>query len=165
MGGRDEVETAGRTEAALKAAGVAAINLAGKLKLRQALSAIGVCNLWLGNDTGLLHCAVAQRVPSVGIFGPNKVLRWGYDCARHKSVVYFPETPAKDDAAVRRALDCIPESEVLRALRDVYAAAPEETLCTGSPEFSPASQSSLVRGPYFSMDSVAVPAVAAARRR
>jgi heptosyltransferase II len=165
MGGKEELQTVTRTEAALKALGVQPLNLCGKLKLRQALSAIGACSLWLGNDTGLLHCAVAQRVPSVGIFGPNKVLRWGYDCARHKSIVYFPENPAHDDHAVRRALDCIPESEVVAALRQVYSATSELSGCAGSPEYAPTSQTSVVRAPYFSMDSVAVPAVAAARRR
>ncbi len=165
MGGKDEVDTAGETEVALLKLGVSAYNLSGKLKLREALSAIGACNLWLGNDTGLLHCAVAQRVPSVGIFGPNKVLRWGYDCARHRSVVFFPETPATDDHAVRKSLDSIPESEVLNTLREVYSSSDEYDGSFGTSEFTPASQTSVVRGPYFSMDSVTVPAVAAARRR
>jgi heptosyltransferase-2 len=98
------------------------INLVGKLKLREALAVIGRCGLWLGNDTGLLHAAVAQRVASVGLFGPNKILRWGYDTPRHRSLVVFPERPAQDDATVRRCLDAISEEQVLETARAVYRA-------------------------------------------
>ncbi len=86
MGGKEERETSERMAAAMKAS---PINLVGELSLRAALSTIGLCGLWLGNDTGLLHCAVAQQVPSVGIFGPNKAVRWGYDSPRHRSLVSF----------------------------------------------------------------------------
>lgn len=98
------------------------INLVGKLKLREALAVIGQCGLWLGNDTGLLHAAVAQRVASVGLFGPNKALRWGYDTPRHRSLVAFPERPAQDDSTVRLCLDAISEAQVLETARAVFHA-------------------------------------------
>lgn len=116
MGGKGEEETA---QAMADAMRHPAVNLVGTLPLREALTAIGQCDLWLGNDTGLLHAAVAQRVASVGLFGPNKVVRWGYETPRHRSLVAFPERPASDDAEVRRCLDAISEDQVLEAAREV----------------------------------------------
>ena len=116
MGGRGEEETARAMADAMRHP---AINMVGALPLREALATIGQCDLWLSNDTGLLHAAVAQRVASVGLFGPNKVVRWGYETPRHRSLVVFPERPANDDAEVRRCLDAISETQVLEAAREV----------------------------------------------
>jgi heptosyltransferase-2 len=95
------------------------LSLVGALQLREALAVIGLCDLWIGNDTGLLHAAVAQRVASVGLFGPNKVVRWGYEAPRHRSLVVIPDYPVRNDAAVRRCLDAITEEQVLETAREV----------------------------------------------
>jgi heptosyltransferase-2 len=144
MGGKAERETSERMAAAMKHP---PINLVGELSLRDALCTIGLCSLWLGNDTGLLHCAVAQRVASVGIFGPNKAVRWGYDSPRHRSLVSFPQTPAKDDDAVRRCLDAISEDEVLETARAVLDAPNLETVDTASP--LAVATGTILRAPYF----------------
>ena len=142
MGAGAERETAGRTADAMRSKPV---NLVGELGLRQALTVIGLCDLWIGNDTGLLHAAVAQRVASVGLFGPNKVVRWGYDSPRHRSLVKFPDKPARDDGTVRRCLDAIPEDLVLKTAREVMHAPVElpgpVTLSTPNAERA--------RPPYF----------------
>ena len=145
MGGAAERETAVRTGNAMKRP---FINLAGELDLRLALAVIGLCDLWLGNDTGLLHAAVAQRVATVGMFGPNKVVRWGYDAPRHRSMVVFPDKPAKDDAGVRRCLDAITESQVLDAARAVWKEPKVEPVDSASP-YAPATSAAPVRAPYF----------------
>src|SRR5205085_5763632 len=129
MRGREEARTAEAMAAAMRDP---RINLVGKLKLRDALAVIGLCDLWLGNDTGLLHAAVSQRVASVGLFGPNKVVRWGYDAPRHRSLVVFPEQPARDDATVRRCLDAITEAQVLEAAHSVLAQPHTEAVRTAS---------------------------------
>ncbi len=165
MGGKSELPTSERTEAALLAipGAKAPINLGGKLGLRDALATIGLCGVWLGNDTGLLHCAVAQRVASIGVFGPNKVVRWGYDAPRHRSIVSFPSVPARDDEAVRRALDAISVDEVLAAAREVMREpridAPDLASPLSVPTGAPA------RAPYYA--ATLQPAVAASpvRRR
>lgn len=159
MGGKTERGTADRMAAAMRHP---ALNLVGELELRDALAAIGLCDLWLGNDTGLLHCAVAQRVASVGLFGPNKVVRWGYDAPRHRSLVVFPKTPAKDDAAVRRSLDAIPESMVLEAARAVYQEPKTETVDAASPH--PVATGAPARAPYFAA-TLEHAALAPVRRR
>ncbi len=46
-------------------------NLVGKTDLFKACALIKSCDLFVGNDSGLLHIANALSVPSVGIFGPS----------------------------------------------------------------------------------------------
>jgi heptosyltransferase-2 len=158
MGGEGERETAERTARALK---TPPIDLVGKLPLREALAAIGQCDLWLSNDTGLLHAAVAQRVASVGMFGPNKVVRWGYDAPRHRSLVVFPDEPAKDDAAVRRCLDAITDESALETARAVLRQPKEE--CT-TEELLSLPEAVVTRAPYYAARLTAAQLVPARRR-
>lgn len=46
-------------------------NLAGELTLRQALTAISLCSLFVSNDSGLMHAASSLKVPLMAIFGPT----------------------------------------------------------------------------------------------
>lgn len=46
-------------------------NFVGKTDLFKACALIKFCDLFVGNDSGLLHIANALSVPSVGIFGPT----------------------------------------------------------------------------------------------
>jgi heptosyltransferase-2 len=46
-------------------------NFVGKTDLLKACALIKLCNLFVGNDSGLLHVANALNIPSVGIFGPS----------------------------------------------------------------------------------------------
>ena len=133
LGGGSEAATAARMKAAMQNP---ALDLTGKMKLRDALAIVGQCDLWLGNDSGLLHAAVSQRVPSVGLFGPNKVVRWGYDTPRHRSLVVFPERPARCDADIRQCLDAIPESLVLETARQVLFPAASDADFDGLPYFA-----------------------------
>jgi len=45
------------------------INIAGKTNLQEAISAIAQCNLFISNDSGLMHIAGALNIPTVAIFG------------------------------------------------------------------------------------------------
>jgi lipopolysaccharide heptosyltransferase II len=47
------------------------INLVGKTSLGQAAAVIASSTLFVGNDSGLLHIALALKVPAVAIFGPT----------------------------------------------------------------------------------------------
>ena len=136
IGGNEERGTAARMLAKMERP---ALDLTGKLPLVSSLSTIGLCDLWVGNDSGLLHAAVGQRVPSVGIFGPNKIARWGYDTPKHRSLTHFPETPALDDAAIQRAISEISVTRVLETALEVLNAPDDgKTHCapyfTDSPE-------------------------------
>lgn len=47
------------------------IKITGKYTLREAISVISECDVFIGNDSGLLHTADAAGVPSIGLFGPT----------------------------------------------------------------------------------------------
>ncbi|MGM0422030.1 MAG: glycosyltransferase family 9 protein [Pseudomonadota bacterium] len=47
------------------------IDLVGKTSPMQAASCISLCDYYLGNETALMHCAVASNVPVMGVFGPS----------------------------------------------------------------------------------------------
>jgi heptosyltransferase-2 len=71
-----------------------AINLAGKTSLSQLASVIKRCQLFISNDSGPVHIAVALGTPVISIFGRNQKglspLRWGplgvKDKVLHKEV-------------------------------------------------------------------------------
>ncbi len=132
LGGKEERQTAEKMAAAMKRP---ALNLAGELPLVTSLNVIGLCDLWVGNDSGLLHSAVAQSVPSVGIFGPNKIARWGYDTPKHRSLTHFPEVPALEDAAIAEALAAISGERVLSTALDVLST-PDDVKTHCAPYFT-----------------------------
>jgi heptosyltransferase II len=49
--------------------GDSCINLCGKTTLREAISLIGQCRLFITNDSGLMHVAAALHIPQIAIFG------------------------------------------------------------------------------------------------
>jgi heptosyltransferase-2 len=70
------------------------INLCGLTTLGQAMALIKRCNLFVTNDSGLMHVAAAFNTPMVAIFGPTDPLRTG---------------PVSGNAKViRHPLDCAP---------------------------------------------------------
>ena len=50
---------------------VGCLNLAGKTSMRELMSLIRRCNLFITNDSGPMHIASAFDVPTVAIFGPT----------------------------------------------------------------------------------------------
>ncbi len=50
---------------------VTLIKITGDYTLRDALAIISECDVFIGNDSGLLHTADAAGVPSIGLFGPT----------------------------------------------------------------------------------------------
>lgn len=87
FGGPDEIDL-GRWLAA--DIGQSAINLCGKTTLRQAMSLIGQCDLFVTNDSGLMHVAAALDIPQVAVIGPTDPVATGPVNAASRLVV-FPE--------------------------------------------------------------------------
>lgn len=52
--------------------------LAGKLSLRESFAVIAAANVVVGNDTGMMHAAVALERPTIALFGPSHPASWGY---------------------------------------------------------------------------------------
>lgn len=76
-------------------AGVAAINLVDQISLRELPAAISRCAVFVTNDSGPMHIAVARRVPTVAIF-----------CATTPELGFYPYTT--EAIVIGRALSCRP---------------------------------------------------------
>jgi heptosyltransferase-2 len=75
--------------------GHCALNLVGRFSLRELASAIEWCDLFICNDTGPMHVAVARRVPVVAIF-----------CATTPALGFYPYSSRA--IVVEKRLHCRP---------------------------------------------------------
>lgn len=66
--------------------GPGSLNLCGQTSLREAMALIGQCNLFVTNDSGLMHVAAALNIPQVAIIGPTDVVATGPSNARSRMV-------------------------------------------------------------------------------
>ena len=60
------------------------IDLAGKHTLEVAAACLSKCELFIGNDSGIMHIAAALGTPTIGLFGPSPAKRygpWGDHCS------------------------------------------------------------------------------------
>lgn len=67
------------------------INIIAKTTPGEAAACISKCDFYIGNDSGLMHCAAATGVKTLGLFGPsypNLYAPWGDHC-KH---ITTPET-------------------------------------------------------------------------
>ncbi len=53
------------------------IDLIGKVDLPTVHACLKRCDLYLGNDSGLMHMAVAAGIPTIGLFGPSSEVFYG----------------------------------------------------------------------------------------
>jgi heptosyltransferase-2 len=53
------------------------VDLTGQTTLAQAMAIIGLCNVFITNDSGLMHVAAAQQTPLVAIFGSTDAVATG----------------------------------------------------------------------------------------
>lgn len=72
-----------------------ALNWVGQTPLRELIAAIAQCSVFLTNDSGPMHIAVASRVPTVAIFGPTT-----------RELGFFPYGPGH--IVVEKELACRP---------------------------------------------------------
>ena len=95
------------------------IQLAGETTLRQTMALISLSRLWLGNDGGMLHTAVALGTGTVGIYNPAKYARWAYHSSVHISLVSQDNIIRKRHSDLRKSLDAIGTGTVFKACCDV----------------------------------------------
>ena len=96
--------------------------------LADTAAVIGGCSLFVSNDSGLMHVAVSQNVPVVGIFGPTDPKKTGPYTENKVNVVSTLEcSPCYDPAAHRkfrckwgdiRCLKAVSVDEVFSEIRD-----------------------------------------------
>jgi heptosyltransferase-2 len=122
FGGKNEAEVCARVEQGINRLRV--INLAGGCTLGQAMALLGGLELFISNDSGLMHVAAALGTPTIGVFGSTnptttaplgprvKLVRKQVEC----SPCLKPECP--------RDLECftaIEPGEVAQAGRELLA--------------------------------------------
>lgn len=97
------------------------LDLSGPLRLGKVASCLKQADLMVSNDSGLLHLASAVGTPTVGIFPPGNVNRYGPWQTRHRIVAPKPckarchEIRCND----RRCLGTLPVSIVEEACRSL----------------------------------------------
>ena len=113
----------GKIERIRQYSAVSTFNLAGKFSLRESITAISRCSLFISNDSGLMHVASALKVPLICIFGPtdtgktaprfgqSKIIQHPVECApctyRECPVDHRCMTSIQVDEVFRKALDIL----------------------------------------------------------
>ena len=70
------------------------IDIIAKTDPGTAAATLARCNLYIGNDSGLMHCAAAAGIPTIGLFGPsypNIYAPWGDRTAYARTPETFDE--------------------------------------------------------------------------
>lgn len=115
IGGPDETTAARETLAhCVPETRARAVDFAGAFDLRGSLAVISHLRLFLGNDTAVMHSAVALDVPTVALFGPTNPRKWGNYGPCHR-VLESPD-------GTMEALDAAGVIAAARELRPVLSA-------------------------------------------
>ncbi len=69
--------------------GIRCVNLCGATTLRRAMALIGCCDLFITNDSGLMHVAAALEIPQIAVFGPTD-RRTTSPAGPHAEMIWHP---------------------------------------------------------------------------
>ena len=64
-----------------------AVDLCGRLRLPEAAACLAGCDLFVGNDSGLMHLAAAAGAPTLGLFGPSRADEYAPVGRRARAVI------------------------------------------------------------------------------
>ena len=96
-----------------------AYNLAGRLSLRETIVAISLCNLFISNDSGLMHVASSLDLPLIALFGPTKPHKTA-PLNKNARTIHYPVDCApcnhRECPLDHRCMNAIPVDEVFDAL-------------------------------------------------
>ncbi len=102
-----------------------ALNMVGRTTLREALALLAEVDLLVGNDTGMIHAAVALGTPTVAVFAPHKFQRWAHNHDCHRAVtVPMPEDARLTQELIHELLWAVKEEDVLAAAHEVLQVKP-----------------------------------------
>lgn len=97
-----------------------AIDVIAKTTPGEAAATLSRCNFYLGNDSGLMHCAAACGVPTLGLFGPSYphiYAPWGEHTAYIRTPESFDELIAFDGYSPQTC-GCLMESLSVEAVKE-----------------------------------------------
>ena len=88
------------------------------------------CDLYVGNDSGLMHIAAAAGVPTLGLFGPSQeelYAPWGRHCAPVRTPQSFDNIHPEgfNHITSDSLMDGLTVDMVAVALADVWGRRPE----------------------------------------
>lgn len=116
------------------------VDLTGRTTFGQLGTALAQCRLFLGNDTGPMHLAVAVSTPVVAIFGPSKPAFYG-PLSTAASVLYHGEECNSCRFRGGLAARCVRDYACVRAVtvEEVWGAVQQHLGATGGPASAGAS--------------------------
>jgi len=121
------------------------IDLTGKVDLLTAYACLKRADLFIGNDSGLMHIAAAAGTPTVGLFGPSDERRyapWGpltRAVRGPRSLEQFREVDPDFSQAIRHMSD-LPVTTVVRAAKSLLADVRVAPAAPPLPEAEPADE-------------------------
>ena len=68
------------------------INFSGSLKLSEIFLIFKYCDLFIGNDSGLMHLAASADIPTVGLFGPSDIKQY-HPWGKQTLAIRTPKSP------------------------------------------------------------------------
>lgn len=104
-----------------------ALNAAKAMNVKKTIAVIDQCSLFISNDTGPMHVAAAQGVPTIGLFCPNTPVRYAPYGSKNISI-YKPVLPEPcinvhkgviPDCSSHNHMSKIEVEDVLRAVERV----------------------------------------------
>lgn len=112
-----------------KSSGVRAVNLAGRLGIRELFALVERCDLYIANDTGPMHVASVVGRPLIAIFGPGDLKRFDPRAVMPGASVFYKQSICAPCARQGcRDMGCLasitPEEVTVEALRLLGKGAP-----------------------------------------
>jgi ADP-heptose:LPS heptosyltransferase len=101
------------------------IDLVGQNSLPTVAACLSKCDLFIGNDSGLMHMAAAVRTPTIGLFGPSPAVRygpWGNHCTVIESSESYAElvgAPSFDHLSTENLMKGLSVEAVEQAVQDL----------------------------------------------
>jgi heptosyltransferase-2 len=93
------------------------LDLSGKTELGEAMALIEACDLFITNDSGLMHAAAALQVPSIAIFGSTNPVTTGPHSPRSRVVRHpLPCSPCLKPHCPEGHLQCMAAVDVQMVL-------------------------------------------------
>ena len=95
-------------------------NLVGKTNLAEIFLIMKECDLFIGNDSGLMHLSASAKIPTVGLFGPSDTIRyhpWGNKTLAIKSSKTPEELMGNDDFDPEKCGSLMNDLSVLEVIK------------------------------------------------